>query len=217
MVNTSRLGAKRWICPRSLTSAGSHPNCRPLATLHSGLETLQGNLRQNTLANEAKVVKRASEHIQVLLPETYEKILEILDRAQERYSNLPQENPTFTHADFKSDHLLSTPQGLTLIDFDTCTLTDPALDIGKFLADLEWWFTLKGISGVEEAHTELLKGYVAGAGSDRTIEERLARARLFHTLILVKIVVRRVPIYKKDWAEMTERMIGRAAQVLEKA
>ena len=48
------------------------------------------------------------------------------------------EKPTFTHADFKSDHLLTTPQGLTLIDFDTCTLTNPALGIGKFLADLEW-------------------------------------------------------------------------------
>ena len=80
-------------------------------------------------------------------------------RSERQYSELPQEKPTFTHSDFKADHLLSTPQGLTLIDFDTCNLTDPALDIGKFLADLEWWFTLKGISGVEEAQAELLKGY----------------------------------------------------------
>jgi thiamine kinase-like enzyme len=48
---------------------------------------------------------------------------------------------------------------LTPIDFDACKLTDPALDIGKFLADLEWWFTSKGISGIDEAHAELLKGY----------------------------------------------------------
>ena len=190
---------------------------RTLAVLHNGPETLQSGLKQNNFTNEAKVVKRASEHIQVLLPETYDKILEILDKLQEHYSDLPQEKPTFTHSDFKSDHLLVTPQGLTLIDLDTCTLTDPALDIGKFLADLEWWFTLKGISGIEEAHAELLKSYSGEEKSDHTIKERLARARLFYVLILVKIVLRRVPIYKKEWAEITARMIERAAQVLHKA
>jgi hypothetical protein len=202
--------SRRWLATQL------HIIGRGLATLHNGPETLQADLRQNNFANEAKVVKRASEHVQVLLPETYNKIIAIVDQTQERYSSLPQEKPTFTHADFKSDHLLTTPQGLTLIDFDTCTLTDPALDIGKFLADLEWWFTLKGISGVEEAQAELLKGYL-GDEDDPIIGERLARARLFHTLILMKIVLRRVPIYKKDWASMTGRMIERAAEVLHKA
>jgi thiamine kinase-like enzyme len=188
---------------------------RGLLTLHSGPETLQSDLKQNTFTREAKVVRRASEHIQVLLPETHSKILEILDQLEGHYSNLPQENPTFTHSDFKADHLLTTPQGLTLIDFDTCTLTDPALDLGKFLADLEWWFNLQGISGVEEAHAELLKGYVGEESPDQSIHERLKRARLFHILILVKIVVRRVPIFRKDWATRTARMIERAAQVLQ--
>jgi aminoglycoside phosphotransferase (APT) family kinase protein len=203
--------SRRWLAAQLQIIGGG------LAILHNGPETLQAGLKQNNFSHEVKVVKRASEHIQVLLPETYEKILEIVDRAEEHYSGLPQEKPTFTHADFKLDHLLTTPQqGLTLIDFDTCTLTDPALDIGKFLADLEWWFTLKGISGVEEAQAELLKGYLGEGGADHTVHERLARARLFYALILVKIVVRRVPIYKKQWAAMTARMIERAAETLHK-
>jgi thiamine kinase-like enzyme len=199
----------RWLAAQ-LQSIGT-----ALAILHNGPETLQSDLKQNTFTNEAKVVKRASEHIQVLLPDTYDKILAIVDEAQEQYSYLPQEKPTFTHSDFKSDHLLTTSQGLTLIDFDTCTLTDPALDIGKFLADLEWWFTSKGISGVVEAQTELLKGYLGEGEPDQSIHERLARAKLFHALILAKIVVRRVSLYKKEWATMTARMIERAAQVLQ--
>jgi hypothetical protein len=186
-----------------------------LFTLHNAPETLQAELSENTFTNEAKVVKRASEHIQVLLPETYDKILEILDKAQERYSDLPQERPTFTHSDFKSDHILTTSQGLTLIDFDTCKLADPALDIGKFLADLDWWFTLKGIAGIEEAQAELLKGYGGAGKPDPLVHERLARARLFYALILVKIVARRVPLYQKEWTAMTARMIGRAAQILQ--
>ncbi|HKY55862.1 MAG TPA: aminoglycoside phosphotransferase family protein [Anaerolineales bacterium] len=203
--------SRRWVATQLRTIG------RALAVLHNGPETLQADLRQNNFSKEAKVVKRASEHIQVLLPETYQKIVEIIDRAEEHYYGLPQEKPTFTHADFKSDHLLSTPQGLTLIDFDTCTLADPALDIGKFLADLEWWFTLRGISGVREAQAELLKGYLEEGESDHTIRERLVRARLFHVLILAKITVRRVPIYKKDWSTRTEHMIEQAADVLHKA
>lgn len=201
----------RWLAVQLKTIGGA------LATLHHGPETLQTELKENTLTKEVKVVRRASEHIQVLLPETHDKIIEILDQVEGEYSKLPQEKPTFTHSDFKADHLLSTPQGLTLIDFDTCKLTDPALDIGKFLADLEWWFALNGIAGIEEAQAELLKGYWGEGEHNQTISDRLARARLFHALILVKIVIRRVPLYKKDWAERTGRMITRASQVLHKA
>lgn len=200
--------SRRWLAAQLRTIG------RGLSILHNGPEILQSELKQNTFADEARVVKRASEHIQILLPETYNRILAIVDEAADLYSSLPQEKPTFTHSDFKSDHLLTTSNGLTLIDFDTCTLTDPALDLGKFLADLEWWFTRKGISGVEEAQAELLKGYVGEGEPDQILRERLARARLFHVLILVKIVARRVPIYKDEWSAMTARLIERAAQVL---
>ena len=188
---------------------------RALATLHNGPESLQAGLKENTFANEAKVVKRACEHIEVLLPETYDKILHILDTLQKQYIDLPQEKPTFTHSDFKADHLLCTPQGLTLIDLDTCTLTDPALDLGKFLADLEWWFELKGISGVEEAYAELIKGYQGTNLADPVIDARLRRAKLFHILILVKIVARRVSIYKKEWGIRTAKMVERAGHELQ--
>jgi hypothetical protein len=201
---------RRWLAAQ-LEMIGSALNI-----LHNGPQTLQAELKENTFVNEVKVVKRASEHIQVLLPETYDKILDTLDRAQEHYSSLPQERPTFTHSDFKSDHILTTSQGLTLIDFDTCKLADPALDLGKFLADLEWWFTLKGMDGIEEAQAELLKGYVGTGKPDPQVRERLARARLFHVLILTKIVIRRVPLYQKEWTATTARMIGRASQLLHK-
>jgi Ser/Thr protein kinase RdoA (MazF antagonist) len=203
--------SRRWLAKQL------HVIGRGLATLHNGPEALQSDLKQNDFPKEAKVVRRASEHMQILLPDTYQKILDTVDRAEERYSALPQEQPTFTHADFKSDHLLTTPQGVTLIDFDTCTLTDPALDLGKFLADLEWWFTLRGLSGVEEAQAELLKAYSVEEESHQALHKRLERAKLFHVLIFVKIVARRVPIYEKDWAARTAQLIERASQVLDKA
>ena len=203
--------SRRWLAKQL------HLIGKGLLILHNGPEALQADLKQNNFTSEAKVVRRACEHIQILLPDTYQKILEVVDRAEEQYSGLPEEQPTFTHADFKSDHLLTTAEGLTLIDFDTCTLTDPALDLGKFLADLEWWFTLRGISGVEEAQAELLKAYTAGKESDQNMQARLERAKLFHVLILVKIVARRVPVYKTGWESKTEKLIQRAADVLQQA
>jgi hypothetical protein len=55
-----------------------------------------------------------------------------------------------------------------------------------------------------------------GNTTKMSLRERLERARLFYVLILVKITVRRVPLYKKHWAVMTKRMIERAAGVLHK-
>ena len=50
---------------------------------------------------------------------------------------------------------------------------------------------------LKQAQAELLKGYLAEGEPDQIVHERLARAKLFHVLILVKIVVRRVPIYQE--------------------
>jgi hypothetical protein len=82
--------SRRWVAAQLRTIG------KALAILHNGPETLQADLRQNNFTNEAKVVRRASEHIQILLPDAYNKILEIVDRAEEQYSRLPQEKPTFT-------------------------------------------------------------------------------------------------------------------------
>ena len=38
-----------------------------------------------------------------------------------------------------------------------------------------------------------------------------------HVLILVKIIARRVPIYKREWATKTTSMVERAEQVLHQA
>ena len=67
---------------------------------------------------------------------------------------------------------------------------------------------------MKEAQAELLKSYVAGEEPDHLIHEGLTRARLFYVLILVKIVVRRAPLFQKEWAVTTARMIERASQAL---
>lgn len=179
-----------------------------LRALHRAPTSLL-ELRPHSFEKELKSIVSASEHVRPLLPETGARIAALLERARKAHERLPQEEPSFAYGDFKSDHLWATPEGLTLIDFDTCYLFDPAIDVGKYLADLRWWYDSYRLDGVQAAQEQFLAGY-GSALSD----ERLARARLYEALILVKTTVRRVRVFDSDWAPRTERLIREAESVL---
>jgi hypothetical protein len=153
-----------------------------------------------------KIMRRTCEHIQLLLPDVGMRVTELLKRAQEIYERLPQEAPAFAHGDFKAEHVWATADGLTLMDFDSCCVGDPALDVGKFLADLEYWFGTYGHRGVDEAQAEFLNAY----SNPETPPERLRRAWPYAALTLMKLAVHRVPLFSDDWPARTEDLVGRA-------
>jgi aminoglycoside phosphotransferase (APT) family kinase protein len=165
-------------------------------------------LKPHSLAKELKGVASAAEHIHKLLPATGAQIRAILERAAALHERLPQEPPGFAYGDFKSDHLWVTPGPLTLIDFDTCYLFDPAIDIGKFLADLRWWYDSYGLPTVEAAQERFLDAYCPAP-------ERMPRARLYEVLVLVKTVARRVRLFDENWDERTARLIDLADELLQ--
>jgi len=180
-----------------------------LRTLHEAPDSLLEVLPPKTLDSEIKVIQRAAQHIHILLPQAGAKIERILGLIQEIHQRLPGEPPTFTHSDFKADHLRVSGKGLTLIDFDTCSLADPASDIGKFLADLRFWYEFYGQPGVELAQEQFLSGYGL-----RDADIRVLRASLYEALVLIKITIRRVPLFDRNWAERTQGLIDRSGQLL---
>ena len=165
-------------------------------------------LKPHSLAKEIKSIASATEHIHTLLPETGAQIDAILKRAEALHDRMPHELPGFAYGDYKCDHLWVTPAGLTLIDFDTCYFFDPAIDLGKFLADLRWWYDQFGLAGVERAQAHFLDGYTVPP-------QRLARARLYEVLVLVKTTARRVKLFDGAWAERTGRLIAAAGRLLD--
>ncbi|HJW89532.1 MAG TPA: phosphotransferase [Anaerolineales bacterium] len=167
------------------------------------------DLEPKTLSDEARLIRRASEHIRVLSPELHSKIQEIVELGETLYWRMPQEMAAFTHSDYKADHLWVTPAGLTLIDFDSCSQSDPASDAGKFLADLRWWYTLYGKPGVEEAQHDFMESYSPGLP-----EGRLQRSRIYEALILTKIAIRRVPLFDRHWHARTGQLLALAEAVL---
>jgi aminoglycoside phosphotransferase (APT) family kinase protein len=204
-VPLSRLMRKRpGDLPAYLSRVGS-----ALRTLHAAPAELVGQLEPHTFDDEVKAIARASEHVQVLLPDVGSRINALLAQARELHALLPNEAPRFAHGDLKCDHLLASQQSLTLIDFDTCYLADPAIDLGKFLADLQWWYATHALSGVERAQQVFVNGY-----AQEVPPGRLLRARLYEALVLAKITVRRVRLFDRDWSSRTTHLVEKAHAVL---
>jgi hypothetical protein len=180
-----------------------------LRSLHDAQNVPISALKTNDLAAEVKATARASEHVHALLPTTGTRIGVILEQIQTLSMRLDQEPPTFTHGDFKVDHLLIHRDKVTLIDFDTCALADPALDIGKLLADLQWWYTAYKQPGLTPAQESFLAGYGLHA-----TDPRLHRARLYEVLWLVKISLRRVRLFDPAWHLRTAQMLALAEALL---
>jgi aminoglycoside phosphotransferase (APT) family kinase protein len=180
-----------------------------LRTLHRAPSAIAAQQEPHNLAAEVRAVARASEHIRALEAEAAPRIAAILEWAQELHDRLPHEDATLVHGDFKLDHLWLAPEGLTLIDPDRCCLADPALDVGKFLADLQWWQLTSDRAGLREFQGDFLSGYAAASSSPR-----IRRARVYEAVLLVKIAARRVALFDPRWCALTAELIARSEGTL---
>lgn len=190
---------------RSLRNAGA-----ALYALHQLPSADSGSLTLRDFAAEVQNITEVSDHICALLPSVGKTLEALLDRAQELHERLPLEPPTFTYGELKAEHVWVGSDGLALIDFDGCCLGDPALDLGKFLADLQFWCAVYGQYELRQAQEQFLAGYGSGASV-----ERVVRARLYEAIELVKQTVRRVRTLGHGWARRTERLINCAQVVLD--
>ena len=181
----------------NLTQSGA-----ALRTLHQAPADITQGLPTIRMEAELKAIRRTCEHIAALLPETWRRVESALRRAADMYGALPQEAPTFVHGDFKADHVLTAGNQLTLIDFDSCALADPAYDIGKFLADLVWWSG----DAYSVAGAQMSNAFLAGYGLAEN-DARLQRARIWQTLIGIKMAAHRVRIFDAQWGARTDAAI----------
>ena len=182
-----------------------------LRTLHQiPVELISPLGPPHDFAAETRLIAKKSNHIPPLLPEVGSAIEALLDRARELHERIPQEPPTFTHGDLKSEHIWVSPDRLTMMDFDTAHLADPALDVGSLLADWEFWNAISHQAGLEKMRESFFAGYATGVP-----KERLMRARLYEAIGLIKCAVRRVQLFEHDWASRTAGLVERARAVLD--
>lgn len=176
-----------------------------LFVLHAAPPLLSNDLACQTFANEMHTVARMTEHITTLWPKAGERVAALLDHIQTLHRDLPQEAPTFVHGGYEAKHIWVTPEGLRLTNFDHCTLADPALDIGRFLADLRWWSFVYAYPSVEPFQSAFLSGYPQLAAS-----ARLQRARIYEVLFMLKQTVQRSSGFSANWKAITDQLLGQA-------
>src|SRR5437016_3200717 len=180
-----------------------------VCALHHLPVALAGRPERHDFAAEIRWIVQKSHHIPALLPEVGSAIEAVLDRARELHERLPQDPATFTHGDLKTEHIWVASDGLTVIDFDSSRLADPALDVGYFLADWQFRHLAWRQARLEKMRESFLAGYAPGAP-----KERLTRARLYEAVELVKCAVRRVQVFEHDWASRTAGLVERAQVVI---
>jgi aminoglycoside phosphotransferase (APT) family kinase protein len=180
---------------------------RLLRAVHAVAPEPAWRLRRRDLDGEVSAVLKACEAMTGLEPELGALAVSVVERATRSLQALEQEAVTVVHGDLKADHLLWGPDEITVLDPDRSALADPALDIGKLLADLSWWSWLRAGPDPSTAQADLLAGYgPAGA--------RVARARLYAGLLLVKIAARRISVARRDWAPRTAGLLALAGRAV---
>ena len=180
---------------------------RALRTLHTGSPAddwgSPGRSEPQTSA-----AHRASEHIASLLPDVGMKIVEMLERAESAFDEIDAPAPTLVHGDLKADHVFIDRNRMSFVDLGPLGTGDPAMDVGKFLADLRWWLSPHSLPG-REARAAFLQGY--GGRSDHP---RMLRARVWESVLLLSIAAHRVPIWDAAWERRTRCLFGEAERTL---
>jgi hypothetical protein len=176
-----------------------------LAALHRAPPEERWALVARDLDDEVAATSRACEHIAALLPSVAAAAAEVLQRAREVYARVPGGETTLVHGDFKLDHLWASRDRLTIIDFDSARVADPALDVGKLLADLSLWLA-GDANALQVARAAFIDGYGAPQRSDV-----VRRARAWESVWLVKAAARRISILDPAWEARVASIVGRAA------
>jgi hypothetical protein len=160
-------------------------------------------LASRDLDGEIRGVTRACEHIATLRPDVAACAQRVVERGRAVIESIGVAAPVVTHGDAKADHFIYLDGPVTIIDPDQCALADPALDLGKLMADVR--YRAMGAPRLDPAWAchEIVAGY-------RPDEAVTRRASAYAALLLVKIAARRVPVADPAWGPRTAHLVGLA-------
>jgi aminoglycoside phosphotransferase len=158
------------------------------------------------VTTELETTRRAGELIAVLKPDAWVKYDAVLTEVAKSLDRLPPHNATLIHGDLKSDNVLVSGGQLHVLDLDRASWADPALDLGKFLADLYWWCR-------DEARASALgAAFRSGYGaSDPTL---WGRADLLAELYRLLFAARRCVVHDPRWDVAVSEQVDLAAESL---
>lgn len=170
-----------------------------LAALHPAMVPL---LPRHDVAAEVAATLRAGAPLRTLLPSVAERYDALVGVVSGWFSSRPAVETTLVHGDLKADNVLVDGARLRVLDLDRVSLAEPALDLGKLLADVRWW---AGESPAAAAFEEALRtGYGTAA------HERWSRAGVLAALFQAKFAARRCPVHEPNWKQRVHLQVEHA-------
>jgi aminoglycoside phosphotransferase (APT) family kinase protein len=172
---------------------------RALAFVHATEPAVEALPRRECGSDAAAVLERARE-VAATLPRCADEVLSVASSVAEALADLPPGPERLGHGAYKPSQLVFDAAGdVWVTDFDGACLSDPARDVGCFLAYLRSALRLPmGASDKRFAtlRATFLRGYGdamdAFGASERELHSTARRALVFEAALQFKIATRRV-------------------------
>jgi aminoglycoside phosphotransferase (APT) family kinase protein len=143
----------------------------------------------------AKLRKRAAPLplVAPLLAQQVETLLQQIARASVQFTAVA---PSFIHGDFSPGQLLLDKGQIAIVDFDSASLGDPAIDVGIFMARLHYIAVLRAHNEFRQLAAYFLSEYQARLPENRVAE----RIHLFLSAALIRKALRAFERWPYDYS-----------------
>lgn len=180
---------------------------KALAELHSqkpkGLHLRSRRQEIQAIEGQGRMLVNLLPSLSNLVDSITKKIIHLLDRAPTLDSPI--------HGDFYDKQVLIHEDFVTIIDLDQACLSDPASDLGLFVAHIDR-DCLQGIYTPEQARSfssSLLKGYC-----ERRSLDGVERFHLYQAMGLFSLATQPFRYRMEQWPEKTESLLHRVTDML---
>ncbi len=163
------------------------------------------------LQEELEVLKKQSELISTILPELDSKMQDLISKLEKRADSLNFLSSHLLHGDFYYGQVLVDQDQVWFLDLDEAILGDPLLDVGNFLAHLQYL----GLMSPEyqwQKYRELFQTSYFQASAEDLNPQKLG---WFTAYGLMKLAIWPFRTLKSNWQKITEQILDLAAGELE--
>jgi len=161
--------------------------------------------REFKVADQLASLRRAVSKIVPEAPDLAGLFEESLDQIISLAPHLSPHELSLVHRDFQYNQVLIGMDRATLVDFDTMSNADPALDVGDFLAHLKW----KGLQlqWSEEEARSFAETFLSAYRPDRP-PELMQRIDFYYRAYLLRIACR--VALRPQWQHLTASLLHEA-------
>lgn len=171
---------------------------RTLAKLHRCRLPVQG---RHTVEDELRLLKRWVAVVSQISPEMQLPLEEAFAEAEDALTRCQNFEPALVHRDFYEKQVLVNGHQTVLIDFDTLCRSDPAIDLGNFLAHLKW-AGLRHLGDAEHLEQAFLRGY----GPIPAKKDFFARIEAYTETALLRLVC--LYFFWPQWNHLADRVFA---------